>query len=218
MSDQGEKKEQGKTLWIGRYETEAAKSLRKLNDSLPFDKQLWPLDVACSDAYAKALETIGILSEAEGAAIDWGLDKISEELGKGEFVFAPGDEDIHTAVERRLGELIGPIAGKIHTGRSRNDQVATDVRGWLKLPLTKIRAMTRRFQEVVINQAKENVETLMPGYTHLRAAQPITAAHWLMSYFWMLKRDVKRFDVCRESIMISPLGSGALSLTPHPIH
>src|SRR5258708_7969994 len=165
MSDQGEKKEQGKTLWAGRYEAQAAESLRKLNDSLPFDKQLWPLDVACSDAYAKALETIGILSESEGAAIDWGLDKINEELGNGEFVFAPGDEDIHTAVERRLGELIGPIAGKLHTGRSRNDQVATDFRLWVMQAEARVAAHVRTVQRALVDQAAQHVQTLLPGYT-----------------------------------------------------
>ncbi len=212
-----EENESGKTLWAGRYETLPEESLRKLNDSLPFDKRLYFADTLCSAHYAEALANAGILTPAEALDLRSALDVVAGEFIRGTFVTAPGDEDIHTAVERRLGELLGPVAGKLHTGRSRNDQVATDVRYWLARELIRVKASLAALQYALLNQARQHVETLMPGYTHLRAAQPITVAHWLLSYFWMLARDQKRFAACRESTLISPLGSGALAGTPYPI-
>jgi argininosuccinate lyase len=206
-----------KTLWAGRYETEADESLRRLNDSYPFDKRLYSSDIACSISYAAALAGAGVLTNQEAITIVEGLQKVHEEFEKGKFTVAPGDEDIHTAVERRLGELIGPMAGKLHTGRSRNDQVATDVRHWQAWAVDRIKARVIALQWALVVQAKQHVESLMPGYTHLRAAQPITAAHWLMSYFWMLVRDVRRWDAVKAASLVSPLGSGALAGTPYPI-
>jgi argininosuccinate lyase len=205
------------TLWHGRYEQQAAESLRKLNDSFPFDKRMYASDTLCSAAYAQAIAKIGVLTEAEAAQIVPGLLAVTVEFDKGTFTVAPGDEDIHTAVERRLGEMIGAAAGKLHTGRSRNDQVATDTRHWLAQATSEVEKLVIAVQIALLDQAKLHLDTLMPGYTHLRAAQPITAAHWLMSFFWMLTRDVKRFEASRESTLISPLGSGALSGTPYPV-
>jgi argininosuccinate lyase len=207
----------GKTLWAGRYEAQAAESLRKLSDSLSFDKRLYASDIACSIAYARALARAGILSQQEADTLANGLTAVQQEFENGHFVPAPGDEDIHTAVERRLGELVGAVAGKLHTGRSRNDQVATDTRHWQRRAVESVTAHVLALQQALLDQARQHAETLMPGYTHMRAAQPITAAHWLLSYFWMLARDVKRLDACRESTLISPLGSGALAGTPYPI-
>jgi argininosuccinate lyase len=212
-----EKTDQGKTLWAGRYAESAAQSLRRLNDSLPFDKRLSESDTACSGAYAVALMQAGVLTEEEAHQISEGLFKVAREFLDDTFVTSSGDEDIHTAVERRLGEIIGPAAGKLHTGRSRNDQVATDVRYWLYHELTQVHYSISALQAKLLWHAKQHIDTLMPGYTHLRAAQPITVAHWLLSYFWMLTRDQKRFAACRESTAISPLGSSALAGTPYPI-
>jgi argininosuccinate lyase len=209
--------EQSKTLWHGRYESEAAESLRKLNDSLPFDKRLSRDDILCSIGYAKALAAAGVITENEAQTLENGLHKVQNEFQTGQFKFEAGDEDIHTAVERRLGEIVGPVAGKLHTGRSRNDQVATDTRSWLGFATTSLSQQIVKVQRALLEQANQHVETLMPGYTHLRAAQPITTAHWLMSTFWMLTRDVRRFEACRESTLISPLGSGALAGNPYPI-
>lgn len=205
------------TLWSGRYQAAAAESVRRLNDSLPFDKRLYASDIACSLAYAHALHKAGILTDSELSAIAEGLERVRAEFDSGTFVFAAGDEDIHTAVERRLIELIGAVGGKLHTGRSRNDQVATDTRHWQAQTISRIIGLLTALQRALLEQAKQHVETLMCGYTHLRAAQPISAAHWLLSYFWMLSRDVRRFELTREATLILPLGSGALAGTPYPI-
>src|SRR5450432_1337357 len=214
MSETGDS---GKTLWHGRYEAEAAESLRRLNDSLPFDKRLYADDILCSIEYAQALARAEVISSEEAKTIDAGLRAVLKEFESGTFVPAPGDEDIHTAVERRLGELIGATAGKLHTGRSRNDQVATDVRHWQMSHIDKIAELVWQLQANLLGQAQQHADTLIPGYTHLRAAQPITAAHWLLSYFWMLARDFRRFEACWETTAVSPLGSGALAGTPYPI-
>ncbi|MHB8627915.1 MAG: argininosuccinate lyase [Aggregatilineales bacterium] len=206
------------TLWAGRYEHGAAESLRKLNDSLPFDKRMYAEDIQGSIAWAKALARASVLTDTEAAQIEDGLIRVKAEFEAGAFVYAPSDEDIHTAVERRLTELIGPVAGKLHTGRSRNDQVATDLRLWL---FTKTRHLQRaclRLQYAIYKQAGQHTETLMPGYTHMRAAQPIIAGHWLMSYVTMFARDQDRLEDCeRSTSKVSPLGSGALAGTAYPI-
>jgi argininosuccinate lyase len=209
--------EPNKTLWAGRYEAAAAESVRRLNDSLPFDRRLYASDIACSIAYARALARAGVILSAEADQIAAGLEQVRAEFESGAFIPAPGDEDIHTAVERRLAELIGPAAGKLHTGRSRNDQVATDMRHWQAAAIGRIVALVMALQRALLAQATNHVETLMPGYTHMRAAQPITVAHWLMSTFWMLSRDVVRWEAARDATLTSTLGSGALAGTPYAI-
>jgi argininosuccinate lyase len=204
-----------KTLWAGRYETQAADSLRKLNDSLPFDKRMYAEDVQGSIAWAHALARAHVLTDGEAAQIVVGLVAIKAEFDSGKFSYAAGDEDIHTAVERRLTEIIGPVAGKLHTGRSRNDQVATDFRLWLRAQIEPLTDQISALLEALINQAEDHVETLMPGYTHVRSAQPISAAHWLLSYGQMLRRDIER--IRRDTDSASPLGSGALAGTAYPI-
>src|SRR5947209_8552588 len=136
-----------KTLWSGRYEAQAAESLRKLNDSLPFDKRMYASDIKCSADYARALADAGVLTHDEAHAIGGGLQRIGQELYAGTFEFAPTDEDIHTAVERRLIEIVGPVAGKLHTGRSRNDQVATDIRHWQAAALHHIEPLLMGLQK-----------------------------------------------------------------------
>lgn len=206
------------TLWAGRYEHGAAESLRKLNDSLPFDKRLYAEDIQGSVAWAKALARASVLTGEEEAQLETGLARVKAEFDTGTFVYAAGDEDIHTAIERRLTELIGSVAGKLHTGRSRNDQVATDLRLWLHGRISWIiEALIQRLIKALVIQAELHIETLMPGYTHMRAAQPITAAHWLLSYVEMLRRDINRVDLYSIYPEILPLGSGALAGTAYPI-
>ncbi len=206
-----------KTLWAGRYEAPIAETLRKLNDSLPYDKRMVAEDIQGSIAYAQALARAGIITNDEAHQIQTGLNAVKDEFDSGVFVIAPGDEDIHTAVERRLSELIGAPAGKLHTGRSRNDQVATDVRLWQINQLRVIQGQLKGLIAVLAKLGQDQAETLMPGYTHLRAAQTITCGHWLMSFAMMLMRDARRLDLCLDSTDSSPLGSGALSGTPYPI-
>ncbi|MCE7948616.1 MAG: argininosuccinate lyase [Chloroflexi bacterium CFX4] len=206
-----------RTLWAGRYEAAAAESVRRLNDSLPFDQRLYASDIACSIAYAQALHTANVLTDDETDSIINGLLQVRAEFENGTFVPALGDEDIHTAVERRLIELIGAVGGKLHTGRSRNDQIATDTRHWQAAMISRVLTLLTALQRALLELAKQHTETLMPGYTHLRTAQPISAAHWLLSYFWMLSRDVRRLELTREATLISPLGSGALAGTPYDI-
>jgi argininosuccinate lyase len=205
------------TLWGGRFDGAPDEALRLLNDSLPFDRRMALQDVAGSIAYAKAIGQAGVISNEESAQIVARLEQIRAEFVDGSFVFAPGDEDIHTAVERRLTELIGPVGGKLHTGRSRNDQVATDFRLWTLDALRDLDARLAALQAAFIATADAHVETLMPGYTHVQPAQPITAAHWLMSYVWMLARDRDRLRDCARRTAVSPLGSGALAGTPFPV-
>jgi argininosuccinate lyase len=168
-------------------------------------------------AYASALSDAGLLTEAETERIQDGLEKVMDEFERGAFTFVDGDEDIHTAVERRLTEIIGAVGGKLHTGRSRNDQVATDVRLWLVDACQHTGEMIRDVQAAFVKAAEPHLETVMPGYTHFQPAQPISAAHWLMSFFWMLQRDYERFADCRSRLDESPLGSSALAGTPYNI-
>ena len=201
-------------LWGGRFTEPTNEDLRRLNDSFGFDRRLYEADIAGSIAYARALVGAGILTGDEAEQIVEGLYQVQAEFGADEFVPAAGDEDIHTAVERRLTEIVGPVGGKLHTGRSRNDQVATDLRLWVMMTSTQIDAMLVSLQAALVQQADAHIETLMPGYTHLQPAQPITAAHWLLSYFWMLARDRERIADMKRRANVMPLGSGALAGTP----
>jgi argininosuccinate lyase len=204
-------------LWGGRFAEAPDQQMRLLNDSIAFDIQFYAVDIAGSIAYASAIHAIGLLTDAELIQIQEGLEQVLAEFESDSFVIQDGDEDIHTAVERRLGELIGEAAGKLHTGRSRNDQVATDLRLWLVDACGHVQSMIRDLQQAFIAAAEPHLETVMPGYTHFQPAQPITVAHWLMSFFWMLQRDHERFGDCAKRVNYSPLGSSALAGTPYPI-
>lgn len=206
-----------KKLWGGRFSVDPDPLMRQLNDSIRFDQVLYSVDIAGSIAYAWALARAEIITTAEAQQMESGLEEILKEFENKSFAFVEGDEDIHTAVERRLTELIGDVAGKLHTGRSRNDQVATDIRLWIRDAAQFIIHMLRNVQIALIEQAEKHVTSLMPGYTHMQPAQPITAAHWLMSFFWMLQRDIERLVDCTRRANISPLGSSALAGTPYPI-
>lgn len=198
-------------LWGGRFEEPTDEHLRKLNDSIRFDIRMWRQDIRGSVAYAQILADAGVITAEEAQQIIDGLQQVYHEFEADTFALRADDEDIHTAVERRLIELIGPVGGKLHTGRSRNDQVATDLRMWVRDALVLLDESIRHLQEAFIEQAKQHVETLMPGYTHLQPAQPITAAQWLLSYFWMLQRDRARLEEIYGRVNVLPLGSGALA-------
>jgi argininosuccinate lyase len=188
-----------------------------LNASLPFDQRLALQDVTGSLAWAAALQRAGVLSAADAEQIQAGLRLIRDEFVQGSFVFVESDEDIHTAVERRLGELIGPLAGKLHTGRSRNDQVATDFRLWMLEFIPALDADLAGLQTVLVERAEGDLGVILPGYTHLQRAQPILLSHWWLSHFWPLSRDRQRLAQLRERVAVLPLGSGALAGTAFPV-
>jgi len=202
------------TLWGGRFSTKLNDQAWELNSSLPVDQRLAIQDVDGSLAWARGLHQAGVLQDEEHASITLGLDMIKKEFSSGKFSFAPSDEDIHTAVERRLMDLIGSVAGKLHTGRSRNDQVATDFRLWMLQSIPALNAALTDLQSALVEQAEAAGETLMPGYTHLQRAQPILLAHWWLSHYWPLQRDRQRLTDLTDRVSILPLGSGALSGTP----
>ncbi len=202
------------TLWGGRFSGKLDETAWALNTSLPVDQRMAIQDVDGSLAWAHALLTAGILSPDEHVQIISGLAAIRQEFISASFSFAAGDEDIHTAVERRLRELAGPAAGKLHTGRSRNDQVATDFRMWLLAAIPELDTALAQLQSVLIEQAEQAGETLIPGYTHLQRAQPLLLAHWWLSHFWPLQRDRDRLADLIERVSVLPLGSGALAGTP----
>ena len=205
------------TLWGGRF-TQSLDSLAwDLNSSLAVDQRLALQDVDGSLAWAQAIHQAGILSDKEHASIALGLDTVRKEFYQGQFVFAESDEDIHTAVERRLTELIGDVAGKLHTGRSRNDQVATDFRLWMLGAIPELQAALKYLQTALVENAESAGETIMPGYTHLQRAQPILLAHWWLSHYHPLQRDIERLDDLVKRVSILPLGSAALAGTPIPV-
>jgi len=205
------------SLWGGRFSGKLDQNAFDLNTSLPFDQRMAIQDVKGSVAWAAALARAGVLTEDESSRIISGLETVEAEFESGSFAFADSDEDIHTAVERRLGELIGLLAGKLHTGRSRNDQVATDFRLWMLDNLPALDAAIVGLQSTLVALAEKHLSTLMPGYTHLQRAQPITLAHWLMSHFWALQRDRERLSDLRDRVAILPLGCAALAGTAFPV-
>lgn len=206
-----------KKLWGGRFSGETDPLMEAFNASIDFDRRLWAADIRGSQAYARALADAGLLTPDEAAQIVAGLAQVADEWQRGTFVLAEGDEDIHTANERRLTELIGPVAGKLHTGRSRNDQVATDLRLWLREQIGDLRGHLRQLIEVTVERADREIDLLMPGYTHLQPAQPIRWSHWLLSHAWAWQRDAQRLDELAARVNVMPLGSGALAGNPFPI-
>jgi argininosuccinate lyase len=205
------------TMWGGRFSEGLEPDARRFNASIGFDRRLAVQDVYASAAWARALESAGVLPSSEAQGLLEGLTRIQDEVGAGRFAFLEEDEDIHTAVERRLGELVGPLAGKLHTGRSRNDQVATDVRLWLLDNLPALDGRLSELQLVLIGRAEAERSLVMPGYTHLQRAQPITLGHWWMAHVWPLQRDRLRLRQVRAAAAWLPLGAGALAGTAFPI-
>jgi len=198
-------------LWGGRFEGVPDDLMERFNASIGFDWRLWAADVEGSVAYARALERAGLLTADERDQLIQGLEAVAQEFEAGEFEIVLSDEDIHTAVERRLGELVGQVAGKLHTGRSRNDQVATDLRLYLMGEIPALRQRLGELQEAIIARAEQHLEVIMPGYTHLQRAQPVLFSHWLLSTFWMLQRDRGRLDDLEKRVAVLPLGAGALA-------
>jgi argininosuccinate lyase len=205
------------TMWGGRFSGKLDPAAWALNASIRFDRRLGPQDVRGSLAWARALERAGVLDPDESARICAGLETVQAELESGAFAFDESDEDIHSAVERRLGELIGPLAGKLHTGRSRNDQVATDLRLWLLEHLPRLDEALAGLQAALCERAEADLEILMPGYTHLQRAQPILLGHWWLAHFWPLQRDRERLREAAERARRLPLGAGALAGVPFPV-
>ena len=201
------------TLWGGRFAQKLDATAWDLNSSLPVDRRMAIQDVDGSRAWADALQRARILSEEEHAQIVLGLAAVKEEFAAARFIFAVSDEDIHTAVERRLTELIGATAGKLHTGRSRNDQVATDLRLWMLQTIPALNTVLIDLESAFVEQSELAGETLMPGYTHLQRAQPILLAHWWLGHFWPLQRDRERLVDLTKRVSVLPLGSGALAGT-----
>jgi argininosuccinate lyase len=202
------------TLWGGRFSTKLNEQAWDLNSSLPVDQRMAIQDVDGSLAWAKALHLAGILQDEEHASISLGLETVKKEFTSGKFSFVESDEDIHTAVERRLMDLIGPMAGKLHTGRSRNDQVATDFRMWMLEAIPALDAALKNVQNALVENAEAAGKTLMPGYTHLQRAQPILLSHWWLSHYWPLQRDCERLVDLTTRVSVLPLGSAALAGTP----
>ncbi len=204
-------------LWGGRFAGGASDIMQRINASIYFDRRFYRQDIAGSRAHCSMLVKQGILSAEDGHAILKGLDQIEDEIAAGTFTYDPAREDIHMHVEARLAELIGATAGRLHTARSRNDQVATDFRLWLRDEIDALAPALKRLQLALLDRAEEHADTVMPGFTHLQAAQPVTFGHHLMAYVEMLSRDRGRFDDCRRRLNESPLGAAALAGTSFPI-
>jgi len=204
-------------LWGGRFRERTHRLVEEFTSSLSFDRRLYAYDIQGSIAHCKTLEKAGVLSRKETAAILRGLETVRGEFEAGRFPFAPQDEDIHVAIERRLTELIGPVGGKLHTGRSRNDQVALDIRLYLQDQLASLLGGMKRLQQALLIQARTHLDVVMPGYTHLQRAQPVLFAHHFLAYVEMLERDKGRVKDALVRLNVMPLGSGALAGTNYPV-
>ncbi len=205
------------TLWAGRFASATDELMESFNNSIGFDQRLYAADIRASIAYARALLKAKLLTSDEHDQLVSGLEQVQAEFDAGTFEIVPGDEDIHTAVERRLGELVGPVAGKLHTGRSRNDQVTTDLRLYLLQGMGHLDEALSQLQLAILDQAEAHLNVIMPGYTHLQQAQPLLFSHWLLSYFWKFQRDRQRLSGVKRRTSVSPLGAGALAGHPFGI-
>ncbi|BCA55630.1 Argininosuccinate lyase [Nitrospira sp. KM1] len=218
-----ERRERGRTgstgtkAWDGRFREKTHRLVEAFTMSVETDRRLYAQDIQGSIAHCKTMRKAGVLKAVEMATIVRGLESIKQEFNRGRFRFRPTDEDVHMAIERRLTELIGPLGGKLHTGRSRNDQVALDIRLYLRDQLDVLRTRVQEFQRALVACAKANRAVPMPGYTHLQRAQPVLFAHHLLAYVEMLERDKGRLCDARTRLNVMPLGSGALAGTNYPI-
>jgi len=206
-----------KPLIRGRFEGAPAKAMERINPSIDFDKRLYAEDIAGSKAHCEMLMACSIISHADGDAILRGLGTIKKEIERGQFAFSRDLEDIHMNIEARLFDLIGPAAGRLHTARSRNDQVATDFKLWVRAATEGLDASLRDLQAALITQAKRHAAAVMPGFTHLQTAQPVTFGHHLLAYTEMFGRDRGRLMDCRKRLNECPLGAAALAGTSFPI-
>ncbi|HAC64775.1 MAG TPA: argininosuccinate lyase, partial [Cyanothece sp. UBA12306] len=203
--------------WSDRFEGSLHPAIVQFNASIGFDIELIEYDLTGSIAHAQMLAKTGIISQSEAQQLVQGLEQIRQEYQEGQFNPGIDQEDVHFAVERRLTEIVGDVGKKLHTARSRNDQVGTDIRLYLRDQITQIRCQLREFQRILLDHAQNNIETLIPGYTHLQRAQPISLAHHLLAYFQMAQRDWERLGEIYARTNISPLGCGALAGTTFPI-
>lgn len=206
-----------KKTWSDRFETGLNPMIALFNASIGFDIELIEYDITGSVAHGKMLAHTGIISSEEGEILISGLEKVRQEYREGKLKPGVEDEDVHFAVEKRLTQLVGDVGKKLHTARSRNDQVGTDIRLYLRDQIQQIRSYLKEFQKALINHAETHIETLIPGYTHLQRAQPLSLAHHLLAYFQMTQRDWERLGEVYERTNISPLGCGALAGTTFPI-
>ncbi|KAJ1780181.1 argininosuccinate lyase [Coemansia sp. RSA 2523] len=206
-----------KKLWGGRFTGATDPLMEAFNESIHFDRRMFAADIRGSQAYAKALLKQGILTADEQQTLDSGLQAVQKEWEANTFELKSGDEDIHTANERRLGELVGSVAGKLHTGRSRNDQVATDMRLWLRTEVERLHGYLRSLVGALVERASSDIDVLMPGYTHLQRAQPIRWSHLLLSYAFWFQQDAQRFEQFMPRVSQLPLGAGALAGNPFQV-
>ncbi len=206
-----------KKPWSGRFQKATAESVEKFTSSIDFDKRLYPYDIEGSVAHAKMLGKQKIISSKESAKIVSALKNILKDIEKGKFKFLTADEDIHMAVEKELIRRIGDVGGKLHTARSRNDQIVLDVRLFLRTEITIITASLTSLQRALIQLAKKEIKTIMPGYTHLQKAQPVLLSHYLLAFTEMFGRDVQRLEDCGNRLNVLPLGAAALAGTSLPI-
>ena len=204
-------------LWGGRFTENTSKIMEEFNASISFDKRMYKEDIAGSCAHCKMLAKQGIIADNEKDIIIEGLKKIEKEIDNGEFVFSISDEDIHMSIEKRLIQIVGAVGGKLHTARSRNDQVAVDVRLYLRREVSVIKEMMTSLQHTIVILAEKNKNVIFPGYTHLQRAQPVLFGHHMMAYYEMFKRDIERLNECFNRINVLPLGAGALAGTTFPI-
>lgn len=210
-------KEATNSAWGGRFQESTDAFVAEFTASVNFDRRMAKEDIAGSLAHAQMLVEAGILSAADGEAIRTGLAQVQAEIDAGEFVWSVALEDVHMNIEKRLTDLIGDAGKRLHTGRSRNDQVATDIRLYTRAAIDRITAEIERLQQGIVTVAEREADTIMPGFTHLQTAQPITFGHHLLAWYEMLCRDKGRFQDCRRRLNVSPLGAAALAGTTYPI-
>lgn len=204
-------------LWGGRFSGSTDELVERLNNSLRFDARMWREDIDGSIAHATMLGETGIIPADDAQTIVDGLSAIGSDLNGATIELNPSAEDIHTAIEMMLKDRIGPVAGRLHTARSRNDQVATDTRLYLRRAIDEITNLVHSFQTTLVAIAELEIDTILPGYTHLQHAQPVLLSHHILAYFWMLQRDRERLADCRKRVNVLPLGAAALAGTPYPI-
>ncbi|HEX5636267.1 MAG TPA: argininosuccinate lyase, partial [Gammaproteobacteria bacterium] len=204
-------------LWGGRFSEATDAFVQAFTASVEFDQRMYRQDIEGSRAHATMLCKVGVLNEEVRDAILRGLDQVQQEIESGKFIWSIEREDVHMNIEARLTELIGDAGKQLHTGRSRNDQVATDIRLYLREQIGLVINELRRLQSGLISLAEQEVDTIMPGFTHLQVAQPVTFGHHLMAWFEMLQRDASRLQDCRTRLNVLPLGSAALAGTSYPL-
>ena len=209
--------EKGQSMWGGRFTKPPHELVEAFNASVHFDKRLAPYDIQGSIAHVKMLAKQGIIGTEDAQQIESGLQSIEADIKQGKFDFTTALEDVHMNIESRLTERIGEAGGKLHTGRSRNDQVALDMHLFVKSEANEVKQLVHQLQGVLLEQAKAHMDVIIPGYTHLQRAQPVRFSHHLLAYFWMFERDLERLSGVEKRADMSPLGAGALAGTTFPI-